>query len=68
MNFDTCNIKNTTYTAYDSLPLFLTVEQLCSVLGIGRNTAYNLLRSGQIRCFRCGHQIRIPKDSLKSIT
>lgn len=52
------------YTDYANLPLILTVEQLAEVLSIGRNTAYDLVRSGQIRSVRVGRQIRIPRDAL----
>lgn len=52
------------YTDYTNLPLILTVEQLAEVLSIGRNTAYDLVRSGQIRSVRVGRQIRIPRDAL----
>ena len=31
------------------------------ILGIGRNTAYELVRSGQIKSLRIGRKIRIPK-------
>ena len=34
------------------------------ILGIGRNTAYELARSGQIRRIRIGKQLRIPKQAL----
>ncbi len=34
------------------------------VLGIGRNTAYELVRSGQIRSVRIGRQIRVPKEAV----
>ena len=34
------------------------------ILGIGRNTAYELVRSGKIRSIRIGRQLRIPKDAL----
>ena len=34
------------------------------ILGIGRNTAYELVRSGQIRSIRIGKQLRIPKQTL----
>lgn len=34
------------------------------LLSIGRNTAYALVRSGQIRSFRIGRCYRIPKDSV----
>lgn len=53
-----------TYTHYDQLPLVLSVDELTEILGIGRNTAYNLIRCGKIRSVRIGHKIRIPKDSL----
>lgn len=53
-----------TYTHYDQLPLVLSVDELTEILGIGRNTAYDLIRCGKIRSVRIGHKIRIPKDSL----
>ena len=46
------------------LPVTLRVEDLMPLLGIGRNTAYELIRSGQIRSVRIGRQIRIPRDAL----
>ena len=42
----------------------LRVEDLMPILGIGRNTAYKLIRSGQIRSVRIGRQIRIPREAL----
>jgi excisionase family DNA binding protein len=48
----------------DSLPLALRVEDLMPILGIGRNTAYELVRSGQIRSIRIGRKIRIPRDAV----
>lgn len=53
-----------TYRSIDDLPLVLRVEDLMPILGIGRNTAYNLVRSGQIRCIRIGQKIRIPRDAV----
>lgn len=46
------------------LPMTLRVEDLMPLLDIGRNTAYELIRSGQIRSVRIGRQIRIPRDAL----
>ena len=34
------------------------------ILGIGRNTAYELVRSGRLRSIRVGRQVRIPKNAL----
>ena len=50
------------YRSLDDLPLTLRVEDLMPVLDIGRNTAYDLVRSGQIKSLRIGHQIRIPRE------
>lgn len=52
------------YRSFDELPLTLRVEDLMPILGIGRNTAYELVRSGKIRSIRIGRQLRIPKDAL----
>lgn len=35
------------------------------ILSIGRNTAFSLVRSGQIRSIRTGKQIRILKHDLR---
>lgn len=56
--------NQTLYYSLDDLPLVLTVEQLMPVLGIGRNAAYTLVRSGQIPSIRIGHQYRIHKEAL----
>ena len=55
---------NTKYRSFDELPLTLRVEDLTSILDIGRNTAYELVRCGTIRSIRIGKQLRIPKDAL----
>ena len=36
------------YCDLQDLPVTLRVEELMPILGIGRNTAYELIRSGQI--------------------
>ena len=52
------------YRDLHDLPVTLRVEELMPILGIGRNTAYELIRSGPIRSIRIGRQIRIPRDAL----
>lgn len=47
------------------LPYVLRVEDLMPVLQIGRNSAYNLVRSGQIQSIKVGRQIRIPRKELE---
>ena len=53
------------YFNVEDIPLVLRVEDLSRALGIGRNTAYALVRSGQIRSIRIGRQLRIPRDELQ---
>lgn len=42
----------------------IKVEDLVSILGIGRNMAYALVRSGQIRSVRIGRCYRIPLSAV----
>lgn len=55
---------SSTYTSYDDLPLALTIGQFAAILGIGRNTAYAVVRSGAIKSMRVGNQIRIAKSAV----
>lgn len=48
----------------EKLPLVLRVEDLADILSIGRNTAYDLVHSGQIRSIKIGRCYRIPRDAL----
>ena len=41
-------------------PLTLTVEQAAHVLGIGRSTAYELVRTGELKCIHLRRRIVIP--------
>ena len=41
-------------------PLTITVEQAAAVLGIGRSTAYELVRTGDLTCIRLRRRIVIP--------
>jgi excisionase family DNA binding protein len=51
-------------TYMERIPLVLTVNQLADILGVGRNTAYGIVRSGQIPSVRVGRQIRISRGAL----
>ena len=56
-----------TEKAYEGLPLYLNVPQICSVLQIGRTTAYELIRCGRIPSIRVGKQIRVPREALRTL-
>lgn len=51
-------------TSFENLPLVLHVKDLANVLSVSQNTAYALVRSGQIRSVRTGRTYRIPKDAV----
>ena len=42
----------------------ITVQELCDILLIGRNAAYQLLSSGKIKCFRINRIWKIPRESV----
>ena len=42
----------------------LDIEDIMDVLKIGRNSAYKLINSGEIKSIRVGRKIRIPKGFL----
>lgn len=44
----------------------LTVETLCQKLQVSENTAYQLLKTGQLKGFKVGRMWRIPQSSLDS--
>ena len=47
---------------FANYPDVVCVDQLCTMLGgIGKKNAYDLLRSGGIRCIKIGKSFKIPK-------
>ena len=42
----------------------ITVDELCETLMIGKNAAYKLLSSGDIKAFRINRIWKIPKQSV----
>lgn len=53
------------YHSIDELPLLLTVSELEAALRIGRNCAYQLVKSGQIRSIHVGRKILIPRAAVE---
>lgn len=45
----------------------LTVEDVMDILYLGKNTVYNLLRSGELKGIRFGRVWRIPKSSIEEM-
>ena len=42
----------------------LSVEDVMEILGIGKNAAYELFRSGEIKCFRLKNRWKVPKQAI----
>ncbi len=52
-------------SANSALPhTFLTVDQVAKRLNVGRSTAYNMIKSGQIKSFHFGRLIRVSENDL----
>lgn len=49
---------------FEDLPDMCTPEDVQSFLQLGRNTTYDLIKSGAIPSKKFGRQIRIPKAAL----
>lgn len=43
----------------------VTIDELCKMLRIGKNKAYELLRNGDIKAFRCGRLWIISKAAVE---
>ena len=49
---------------YSDIPAVMTVEQMAKVLQIGRNAAYDLIRTGAVKKIMNGRCIRVTRASL----
>ena len=49
---------------FSEYPDVITVEQLMEMLHIGKNAAYSLLKSGEVKTIRIGRRYIIPKQSI----
>lgn len=46
--------------------MLFTVEQVAQILGIGRSTVFQLIKSEQIESIRLGRSRRIPVDAMQN--
>ncbi len=59
------NTSNHHQKKFDQLPDWLTPQEACSFLRLGKSTLYEKLRTGEIPSRRFGRQFRIAKDALR---
>lgn len=63
--------RNSTYpferedSPLDSFPTLLTPLEVMDILGVGKNTVYRLLNSGELQGFRVGKSWRVTANSLQ---
>lgn len=58
-------LQNHKVTSLQDCPLVMTPIEAAHILGIGRNSIYNLLRSGQLKSIRVGKLIKITRAALE---
>lgn len=49
---------------YNDSSSLVTIDELCEILMIGKNTAYSLLKSGAIKSFKINRIWKIPRSSI----
>lgn len=45
----------------------MSVTEMATVLGVGRNASYRLVREGQVRVLRVGRRIRVPTAAVREL-
>ena len=54
-------------TTIDDLPEFVRVEDVATLLGISRASAYAAVKRGEIPSITIGRTIRVPREALKAM-
>ena len=55
-------MKETTYTSYTELPLFLNAETVAKVLGVSVSSGYELMHETGFPALRIGNRLMVPKE------
>ena len=58
-------MKESVFTNYDELPLFLSAKLVAQTLGVGRATAYELMNEKDFPAIRIGNRIVVPKENFR---
>ena len=49
---------------FDEYEDMMSAEEVSEALRIGHNTVYSLLKSGELKAFRCGKNWKIPRTAV----
>lgn len=55
-------MKESIYTSYEELPLFLNSELVAKVLGVSPSTGYELMHEKDFPTLRIGNRMVVPKE------
>ena len=58
-------MKESVFTNYEELPLFLSAKLVAQTLGISRSSVYELMRDKSFPALRIGSRIIVPKEELR---
>lgn len=58
-------MKESQFTSYDALPLFLTAELISKVLGVSLSSAYELMHDKEFPAVHVGSRIVVPKEQFQ---
>lgn len=61
------NAEDRKFQAMDQLPVLLTPKDVMDILGVGKNTVYRLLNSGELPAVRIGRGWKITADNLQAL-
>ena len=59
------HLKETIYTNFDELPLFLNAEMLAKLLGVSVSSSYELMHEKDFPAIRIGSRLVVPKEKLQ---
>ena len=59
-------MKQSTYSNFDDLPLFLNAETASALLGVSISSMYELMNEKGFPVLRIGSRLVIPKDKLRA--
>ncbi len=58
-------MKESVYTTYDELPLFLNSETVAKLLGISISSSYELMHEKGFPSLRIGSRLIVPKEKFR---
>ena len=59
-------MKESVYTAYENLPLFLNAETVAKLLGISISSSYELMHEKGFPSLRIGSRLIVPKEKFRA--